>query len=179
VHHQGRPEDPQRQPVHRPGGQDRSGRSTRDHGVTLVELLVVILVLGVLASIALPAFSGYRERAVDAALQSDLKGISVAAMTAALETGRFPTAADELDDGGGVAISAGNTVVLFSGADGYVLFGTAAGLDRVWVLSSYDGAAPRPAASLTSLPTTGPAAGTFGASQPDLGGSRPVLLTGP
>lgn len=46
----------------------------------------------------------------------------------------------------------------------------------MFVLSSYDGGNPRVATGLTALPTAGPAAGTFGAMQPDLSGATVVSI---
>ncbi len=45
-------------------------------GFTLVELLVVIVVLGVLATIAIPKFSAMRTKSYIAAVTSDLKNIA-------------------------------------------------------------------------------------------------------
>jgi prepilin-type N-terminal cleavage/methylation domain-containing protein len=49
-----------------------------DAGMTLLELLVVVAVLGILASIAIQQVSLYRARAIDASMRSDLKNAALA-----------------------------------------------------------------------------------------------------
>ncbi len=44
-------------------------------GFTLIELMIVIAIIGILAAIAIPQFSAYRERSYNAATISDLRGI--------------------------------------------------------------------------------------------------------
>ncbi len=50
----------------------------KNHGFTLIELMIVIAIIAILAAIAIPQFNAYRKKAFNSAAQSDLRN----AMTA-------------------------------------------------------------------------------------------------
>ena len=48
-----------------------------DEGFTLIELLVVVIIMGILASIAVPIFLGQRRQAYDSQLTADLRNAAI------------------------------------------------------------------------------------------------------
>ena len=59
----------------------------KNGGFTLVELIVVIAILAILAGVAVPAYSGYIERAKDAAVITKLDALTTAVQAANARAG--------------------------------------------------------------------------------------------
>lgn len=60
-------------PISRP-----EGSPLKERGFTLIELLIVVVIIGIIASIAIPKFANTKEKAYVAQMKSDLKNLATA-----------------------------------------------------------------------------------------------------
>ncbi len=65
---------------------------------TIVELLIVIVVIGILATIAVVAYGGIQNSAYDRAVQSDLRNTYNNIMSFEARNGRYPQAQSEINE---------------------------------------------------------------------------------
>lgn len=78
----------------RTGDERRYGRQ---RGFTLVELLVVMVILGLLASLVLPNFFGQAEKAREKTTKVQISTLASALDAFALDVGRYPNSGEGLD----------------------------------------------------------------------------------
>ncbi|MBL8159040.1 prepilin-type N-terminal cleavage/methylation domain-containing protein [Candidatus Saccharibacteria bacterium] len=96
-------------------------------GFTIVELLIVIVVLGILAVVAITSFSGAQDRARTASVESDLRNARSKLAAAYAENGVYPT------DPSSLPISPGTSYILEStnaGTPGFCLQATNGNVTR-------------------------------------------------
>lgn len=87
--------NPSMKATHLPARAARLRRSRR--GFTLVELLLVLVILGILASLVLPKFTGRTEQARVTAAQTQISTFGTALDAFEVDTGSYPRGQDGLN----------------------------------------------------------------------------------
>jgi prepilin-type N-terminal cleavage/methylation domain-containing protein len=77
-------------------------------GFTLIELMIVVIVIGVLASIAVPKFANTKEKAYLASMKSDLRNLITSQEAYFADQVTYATSTTSLN----YNVSAGNTVTI-------------------------------------------------------------------
>ena len=97
-------------------------------GFSLIELLVVILIIGVLAAIALPAFLGQREKGQDSSAKSAARNL-VSGIESFYASNKTYVGAENDDDVkkiGVMGTGSGQASIEASGANSYLIIGHSA-----------------------------------------------------
>jgi general secretion pathway protein G len=69
-------------------------------GFMLLELVIVIAIIGILAAVAIPNFTGMTNEAKVARIKADLSTVSAAAAVSYTKNGTYPKSVDELVQSG-------------------------------------------------------------------------------
>lgn len=121
-------------------------RTTRGgtEGFTLIELLIVVVIIGILAAIAIPQFTSTKEKAFDAAAQSDIRNLMTAEEAHFFNNQAY--AAVSVAAGGGADLDGDGTrdfqastniaLTATSYADGYKITAKHASSPNTWCVNS-------------------------------------------
>jgi type IV pilus assembly protein PilA len=144
----------------------RSTRRIQDDGFTLVEVLLVMIIIGVLAAIAIPLYLSQRQKGYDTSVKSDLRTYSRELETYSTDRASYPPVTEFGQASGGVLtvgtgttirVSKSNTFGYFlnTGKTAFCLVGINARGTRPWeFISTQGGLQPSSTfAASTTLPT--------------------------
>ena len=67
----------------------------KNEGFTLIELMIVIAIIGILAAIAIPQFSAYRQRSYNSSANADLRNAATAQEAYYVDAMRYADAGEE------------------------------------------------------------------------------------
>lgn len=98
--------------------------SMRRIGFTIVELLIIVTVIGILATVIVVGYGNMSKRAVETSMQSDLTNAATAVISDYVRNKKFPESATEIQDGAGLTFSNGTTGTYMSKPYGFCISAT-------------------------------------------------------
>jgi prepilin-type N-terminal cleavage/methylation domain-containing protein len=122
----------------------------RRAGFSLIELLIVVVIIGILAAIAIPKFANTKGKALVTKVKSDLRQLATAEEGFFYGSGQYSTDLATL----GVSVSPGVTLTIVSAtASGWSATGTATGANPTTCALFYGSATPVAPATIEGVLT--------------------------
>ena len=110
----------------------------KDKGFTLIELMIVIAIIGILAAIAIPQFTQYRQRGYNAEMQADIRNAATANEAFYSDSLSYAGATSDLSSRG-YTPSAGVTVTVAGNSTGYSISASHVSGTKTWSLTGPGG----------------------------------------
>jgi len=135
----------------------------RDPGFTLIELLVVIIIIGILATIAIPIFLNQRKKGYDAAAKSDLRNLSSFEEIYLNDFNSYGSMTELQTKEPKVGVSSGVTLTIehIDGLTGYCLSAVHSAGNGTWYYDSQGGGLQPKGSTGCPVTTTGPSGGSL------------------
>ena len=77
---------------------EQNNHLSKRSGFTLIEIILVVVIIGILAGIAIPKLGGKSEKAMIAQAQANITGLSMAVQEYEIMNGDYPASLDALLD---------------------------------------------------------------------------------